>query len=469
MSASSLAGIILAAGKGTRMKSELPKGLFEVCGLPMVELIGRAMREAGVEKPTVVVGHQRELMQHKLGDAYGYAVQDEQHGTGHAAQMAAPMLNGHHGGVLIVPGDTPLLSGEALRLLAEHHRNSGAACTIATVIMADPAGYGRIVRREDSGVGAIVEHKDAPEHVRENVKEINSGVYIFDAAALTRLLPQLSNQNAQGEYYLTDLIKAINDEGGRVEALPFDDPDMLMGVNDRWQLAQAAAALRQRILKKHALNGVSIIDPSTTYIGADVSIGQDTVIKPMTSISGLTNIGSGCDIGPSTDINDCEIGNNVTIVMSKLDHATMRDGSRCGPYAHLRLGATIGEGAKIGNYVEVKNAVLGKKAAAAHLTYLGDANIGAGTNVGAGTITCNYDGFGKHRTEIGENVFVGSNSTLVAPITIGEGALIAAGSVITQDVPADALGVGRGRQEVKEQWAARWRQKKKAEREAAGS
>lgn len=469
MSQSSLAGIILAAGKGTRMKSELPKGLFEVCGLPMVELIGRAMREAGVEKPTVVIGHQRELMRHKLGDAYSYAVQEEQHGTGHAAKMAAPTLNGHTGGVLIVPGDAPLLSGEALRALAEYHQEKGAACTIATAIMADPTGYGRIIRREDGGVGSIVEHRDAPQHVRDNVKEINTGVYIFDAKTLLRLLPALSNQNAQGEYYLTDLIEAINAEGGRVEALPFSDSDLLMGVNDRWQLAQAAAALRQRILQKHALNGVTIIDPSTTYIGADVQIGGDTVIKPLTSISGLTNIGSGCEIGPSTDINDCEIGDNVTIIMSKLDHATMKDGSRCGPFAHLRLGTVIGENAKIGNYVEVKNGHLGKKAAAAHLTYVGDASVGAGTNIGAGTITCNYDGFSKHRTEIGESVFVGSNSTLVAPVTIGDGAVIAAGSVITHDVPADALGIGRGRQEVKEQWAARWKQKKKAEKEATGS
>ena len=463
-----IAGIILAAGKGTRMKSDRPKGLFEICGLPMVEHIGRAMREAGVARPIVVIGHGRELMRQTLGEDYDFAVQEQQLGTGHAAMMASPFLQGFSGQVLIVPGDAPLLTGEVLIELVRRHRESGAKCAVASVRIAEPQGYGRIVRDSSGALQSIVEDKDAKQ-IELALDEVNTGVYCFEAEVLSQLLPRLDNQNAQGEYYLTDLIAICAAEGQTLEACLFPESEIFMGVNDRWQLAKAAAVLRQRTLKRHALAGVSIIDPSTTFIGPDVEIGPETTIEPMTSIQGLTTIGSHCSIGPSSDINDCEIADSCTILMSKLDHAVMREGSRCGPFAHLRRGSIIGAGARVGNYVEVKNSELGEKASAAHLSYIGDSTVGARTNIGAGTITCNYDGFSKNRTEIGENAFVGSNSTLVAPVTIGEGAMIAAGSVINRDVPADALGVGRGRQEVKEEWAAQWRQKKKAEKESTAN
>lgn len=447
------------------MKSELPKGLFEVCGLPMVELVGRSMLGCGIERPIVVVGHGGDAMRARLGDRYEYAFQAEQLGTGHAVQMCANLLAGQEGAVIIAPGDAPLLSSESLSKLACHHQSTGATCTIASVRMPDPTGYGRIVRNTSGQVVGIVEHKDATEEVRQSVDEVNTGVYCFDCQTLLRLLPQLNNQNAQGEYYLTDVISLVESEHGMVDAFLFEDSNEFMGVNDRWQLAQASAALRQTILRRHALAGVSIVDPASTYIGADVTIGVDTVVKPGTSISGLSAIGSGCQIGPFCDINDSEVGDGCTIVMSKLDHARMGTGSRCGPFAHLRSNARLGANVKVGNFVEIKNSELDEKAAAAHLTYIGDASVGAGTNVGAGTITCNYDGFGKHKTEIGANAFVGSNATLIAPVTIGDGAMIAAGSVINKDVPADALAFGRARQEVKEEWAAQWRRKKKAEKE----
>lgn len=464
-----IAGIILAAGKGTRMKSALPKGLFEVCGIPMAELAGRAMREVGIERPIMVIGHGRDQMEETLGDRYMYAVQDEQHGTGHAVQIAAPLLSCHDGPVLVVPGDAPLISGDDLKKLLELHLARNAKCTVATVTVPDATGYGRVLRDSSGNIVSIVEHKDADEVTRRTLCEINTAVYCFDCKTLVGLLPRLGNDNAQREYYLTDLIEMIAKEGEHVEGCLFSDPQSFMGINDRWQLAQAASILRQRVLREHALAGVTIVDPATTYIGLEVEIGEDTTVAPMTSISGLTRIGRDCQIGPSSDINDCDIGDGCLVLMSRLDHSIMKNGAKCGPFAHLRSGAVIGERAKIGNYVEVKKSEFGEKASAAHLAYIGDSTVGAGTNVGAGTITCNYDGFSKNRTEIGANAFIGSNSTLIAPVTIGEGAFIAAGSVINKDVPPNAMAIGRGRQEVKEEWAEQWRQRKKAEKKSTAS
>jgi bifunctional UDP-N-acetylglucosamine pyrophosphorylase / glucosamine-1-phosphate N-acetyltransferase len=459
MSHSPIAGIILAAGKGTRMKSENPKGLHAACGVPMAGLIGRALKEAGVERPIVVVGHRGDLLQEALGESFDFAWQHTQEGTGHAARMAAPLLKSCTGEVLITPGDTPLLQGSTLQALVEAHRASGASCTVATVVMHDATGYGRVIRGQDGAVEKIVEHKDASESERQ-VREINTGIFCFDVRLLLEVLPELSNKNKQSEYYLTDTVELINRKGGKVEAFVFSDPDEAMGVNDRWQLAEAEKALRRRILKRHALNGVSIIDPDTTYIGADVSIGIDTVIEPMTSLQGNTVVGAHCTIGPSSRVVNSTIGDSCTVLMSHLSGATMLEGSRCGPYANLRPGSVLGEKAKVGNFVEIKNASLGAGAAVSHLSYIGDGAVGERTNIGAGTIFCNYDGFGKHRTEIGDGVFVGSNSTLVAPVSIEDGAMIAAGSVVTSDVPENALAIGRGRQENKLEWAAQWRKKK---------
>lgn len=443
------------------MKSDLPKGLHTVCGLPMVELVGRAMKAAGIERPIVVIGHGGEKLQEALGEGYDYAWQREQHGTGHAAQMAAPLLEGKLGSVLIVPGDTPLIDAASLCALIQRHQEGGAVCTVASVKMPDPAGYGRLVRNDSGELMKIVEEKDATSAERA-IQDVNLSIYAFEIAVLLRHLPHLKNSNAQGEFYLTDVIAAIASEGGKVLVESFPDADTFAGVNDRWQLAQAEKALRTKILRFHALAGVTIRDIDTTFIGPDVRIAPDSVIEPCTTLNGNTKIASGCRIGPYSIIDDSVIGEDSLIYMSRLSEAKVGKGVKCGPFANLRPRSVLGDRVKVGNFVEVKNAELGEGAAASHLTYLGDASIGAGSNIGAGTITCNYDGFAKHRTEIGKEAFIGSNSTLVAPITIGDGAFIAAGSTITKDVPPDSLGLGRARQEVKEEWALHWRKRKRS-------
>lgn len=455
-----IACIILAAGKGTRMKSDLPKGLHAVCGLPMVEYVGRAARGAGVRRPIIVIGHRGDLLRASLGEQhYAYTYQQEQMGTGHAALMARDLLQSHKGPVLVLPGDTPLLTSDALQAMISHHNNTKSAATLATCRVDNPFGYGRVVRDSSGNVAQVVEEKDATPDQR-NIREINTSIYCFDSELLFEVLPKLGNANAQGEYYLTDAVSAIYDKGAQTETVVFEDESLLIGVNDRWQLAEAASMMRRRILRRHALNGVTIEDPNSTHIGADVDIGVDTTILGMTILEGATKIGSGCIVGPMTRVTDSEIGDECHVLMSHLNLAVMQEGSRCGPYANLRPGAIIGERAKIGNFVEVKNSTLGSNASVSHLTYIGDATVGDGVNIGAGTITCNYDGKKKHRTVIGDGTFVGSNSTLVAPVTIGNNAFVAAGSVITGDIPEDAMGIGRSKQEVKEGWAKRWRERK---------
>jgi bifunctional UDP-N-acetylglucosamine pyrophosphorylase/glucosamine-1-phosphate N-acetyltransferase len=457
-----VAGIILAAGKGTRMKSELPKGLHPVGGMPMVELIGRALKEAGVEIPIVVIGHGGEKIEEALGGTYRFAWQREQHGTGHAAMMAADLIRDHHGPVIIAPGDTPLLGAETLKELVARHIETRAKCTVATAFVDEPTGYGRVVRDSDGRVSGIVEHKDAtPE--QHAIKEVNTSVYCFDAQTLLAILPTLQNSNAQGEYYLTDALSTIYREGGDVVALIVSDAEILMGVNDRWQLAQADKALRTRINRKHALKGVTLVDPDCTYIGPLVAIGPDTVIEPNTYLQGDTTIGRNCHLGPCTKIKNSRIGDDVKVYFSQIVDSDLHDLVKVGPFSNIRPGTILGKKVKIGNFVEIKKSTLGEATSVSHLTYVGDASVGEATNIGAGTITCNYDGFSKHRTTIGSDVFVGSNSTLVAPLTIEDGAMVAAGSVVTHDVPADGLALGRARQEVKEGWVSRWRSRKKSE------
>ena len=440
------------------MKSELPKCLHEVCGLPMVEHVVRAMRGAGVERPVVVVGHGAELVEKALGPVCDYALQAEQQGTGHAVMAARGLLGGHEGPLLVAAGDTPLLSAETLAGLVEAQKSTGAAATLATFTLEDPFGYGRIVRKNGK-VAAIVEQKDCDDD-EAAIDEVNAAVYCFDGGTLFRELPRLQNENAQREYYLTDIVARLVGEGHGVEAVVFDDESEFLGVNDRWQLAEASWLMRLSILGEVAANGVTVVDPGSTHVGADVEIGPDTTILPGCVIEGKTKIGSRCQIGPSCWIKDSVIGDSCRVFMSHMERATMEAGSRCGPFSNLRPGARLGPQVKIGNFVEVKNADLAQGVSVSHLTYIGDANVGEGTNVGAGTITCNYDGFTKNRTEIGKGVFVGSNSTLVAPVKIGDGAFIAAGSVVTKDVPEDALAVARSRQENKEQWAKSWRKRK---------
>lgn len=457
MPSNALAAIVLAAGKGTRMKSELPKGLFRICGQPMAKLVGNTMKEAGAEQVVVVVGHGGDQMIEALGDGFDYVWQHEQHGTGHAAMMAESVLGNFDGPVVISAADTPLLDATTIRALVDAHRESRAALTVATVHVSDPTGYGRMLRDVHNRVTKIVEEKDANPKVKA-IKEVNSGLYCVDAQTLFKLLPTLSNKNAQGEYYLTDIVEAVYESGGTIETRSFH-ADVLIGVNDRWQLALAEESYRKQIIRKHCLNGVTVVDPNTTYISAESVIEPEAVIHPMTHILGKSVVGARSEIGPSTMMKDSEVGEGCTILMSHVNRVKICDHVRVGPFANLRPGTVLNDRVKVGNFVEVKNADLGMGASVSHLTYIGDASVGAETNIGAGTITCNYDGFKKSRTTIGEGAFIGSNSTLIAPVTIGDGAMVAAGSVINTDVPADALALGRARQEVKEEWAQRWRKR----------
>lgn len=423
----------------------------------MVEHVARALRAAGVQKIIIVIGHGGEALQARLGDRYEYAWQREQHGTGHAAQMAAPLLNGFQGKVVVTAGDTPLVSAEMFSALIGGG-DGRTKCLVASSIVSNPRGYGRIVRNGMS-VQRIVEEKDANE-AEKSIDEVNSSIYCFDGPALLECLPKLKNDNAQGEFYLTDVVAMLAEEGAS-DAMVFDDPDILVGVNDRWQLAEADRKMRERILRRHAESGVTIMDPATTYLGAEVEIGVDTLLEPNTMIVGKTTVGKSCRIGPFTRIENCEIGDEVMIYVSYLKESKLHSTAKVGPYAHIRPGSELYPDVKIGNFVETKNAVMATGSKASHLTYIGDAFVGENTNVGAGTITCNYDGFNKSRTEIGRDVFVGSNSTLVAPIKLGDGSFVAAGSVVSSgDYPAGALVIGRSRTEVKEQWAAQWRNKK---------
>jgi bifunctional UDP-N-acetylglucosamine pyrophosphorylase / glucosamine-1-phosphate N-acetyltransferase len=453
------AGIILAAGKGTRMKSELPKVLHKICGLPLAEWVGRAMISAGIAKPVMVIGHGGELLQEALGDKYEYVWQRDQLGTGHAALQAAELVAGSAGPVVIAPGDTPMISADVIAKLLDHHRETGATCTVATAFLQDPTGYGRILRDGTGSICRIVEHKDAS-ITEQTIREVNSGIYVFDGTTLFGILPNLGNKNSQGEYYLTDALEEAGKDRGRIESVAFEDPGLLMGVNDRWQLAEAERIMRQSILKRHALSGVTLQDPETTYVEADVQIGVESYILANTHLRGKTRIGQSCRIGPNSLLMDCSVDDGCTVLMSHLYQAKLGKTVKVGPFANIRPGAVLGDNSKIGNFVEIKNAQLGQSVAASHLTYIGDASIGDKTNIGAGTITCNYDGYEKSRTTIGANSFVGSNSTLVAPLNIGDNAFVAAGSVINQDVPDGALAVGRARQEVKEGWVQRWRNRK---------
>lgn len=432
----------------------------------MVEHIARAICAAGVSRPVLVIGHRGDLIQSALGDRYDYAWQHEQHGTGHAALMAAEAMKDYDGPVIVAAGDTPMLEADTFRDLLQSHRESGAVATLATSIVDDPHGYGRIVRDADGEFKKIVEQKDTNTEER-GIREVNAALYCFDSKSLFRILPTIRNDNAQGEYYLTDVLQALVDEGAKVVAKIFDNPDLLVGVNDRWQLAQVDRDMRRRIIRRHALNGVTFLDIDSVSIGIDVTIGVDTVIEPQTILAGKTSIGSGCRIGPFTKVMDSTIGNGTTIVSSIVDHAKVADDVAVGPFAHLRPKANLGNKVKVGNFVEVKNAVLAKGAKVSHLSYIGDASVGEESNVGAGTITCNYDGYFKHKTEIGANVFVGSCSTLVAPVKIADDSIIAAGSVITQDVPSDAMAFGRARQEIKEGRVKNWRAAKEAAKKAA--
>jgi len=457
---SKIHAVVLAAGQGTRMKSKLYKVLHPVCGKPMVQHVTDTLAAMQVDDVVVVVGHGAEAVRATLGDRVAYALQSEQLGTAHAVQQAVPHLLDKEGTTFILYGDVPLLSEETLRALLVYHEEQNAAATVLTADMADPTGYGRIIRNEVGEVLRIVEHKDATDEQRA-IREINTGIYCFDNKKLITALSQVKNDNVQGEYYVTDCIGILRDAGEKVVAYIAKDPDETMGVNDRVQLAQAESYMRRRINERHMRNGVTIQDPASTYIEADVVIGPDTYILPGTHLRGKTVVGADCTLGPQTDLRDMTIADRVTISYSVLVESTVGENVTVGPFAYVRPGSEIAAEAKIGDFVELKNAKIGKGSKVPHLSYVGDAEIGENVNIGCGTITVNYDGEKKHKTIVGNDVFVGCNSNLVAPVTIGDGAYVAAGSTITQDVPEDALAIARERQVNKSGYATKLPRKKK--------
>ncbi|HWP30927.1 MAG TPA: bifunctional UDP-N-acetylglucosamine diphosphorylase/glucosamine-1-phosphate N-acetyltransferase GlmU [Fimbriimonadales bacterium] len=448
---------MLAAGKGTRMKSETPKALFPICGVPMAELVGRAMREAGVKKPVMVVGQFVEQAREALGKNYIYAIQKKQLGTADACRTGLEALGDYNGYVLVASADTPLVTKEVFSTLFSKAKESKAICALATCEMSDPTGYGRIVRDDSGYLKRIVEEADAAREEKK-ISEVCTSVYVFDAKSLRNALSKL-RPSKKGEFYLTDVIELFSERGNCI-VVKFADSKTFLGVNTRWHLAEAEKILRMQILQRHAQEGVTIRDPHTTYIHFDVRIGKDTNIEPMTFLEGKTRIGERCQIGPCTKIKDCSIADECSVLLSHLQEAVIGKGTRVGPFANVRTGTKIGENARIGNFVEVKNSEIGKNASIAHLSYIGDSTVGESANVGAGTITCNFDGFQKNRTVIGAGAFIGSNTTLIAPVTIGDRAITGAGSVINEDVPPDALAIGRAKQINKENWAKEWRQKR---------
>lgn len=434
-----ISAILLAAGQGTRMKSRLPKVLHRVAGQPMIEHALRAARAASTETPVVVIGHGAELVRQTV-KGVEFALQSEQLGTAHAVRQAEPLLRGKTDLLIVCYADMPLLRAESLQRLVETQKTNDGPMTMMTVIADDPRGFGRIVRSEQGDVQAIVEEAQAtPDQL--NIKELNVGAYCFRADWLWDALTRIP-VSPKGEYYLTDTVEIAVRDGLPVRAITIDDLDEAIGINTRVHLAEAEVIMRQRINRTHMLAGVTLIDPNSTYIEAGVTIGQDTVIWPNTYLHGQTEIGENCQIGPNTIVRDSKIGNRCKVLASVLEGAMLEDDVDMGPFARLRKGAHLGRGVHMGNFGEVKDSYLGPGVKMGHFSYIGNAQIGANTNIGAGTITCNYDGKKKHPTEIGADVFIGSDTMLVAPVTLGDRARTGAGAVVTKDVPADSLAVG---------------------------
>lgn len=446
--------VILAAGQGTRMKSKLYKVLHPVLGKPMVQHVLEQVKAVGLEDVITVVGFGSDKVKDRLGDNTKFVLQEEQLGTGHAVMQAEELLKDKKGTTIVVCGDTPLITKETFEQLCEHHEKVGSKATILTAKAPNPFGYGRVIRNERNEVERIVEQKDAsPEEL--SVDEINTGTYCFDNEALFEALKSVSNNNSQGEYYLTDVIEIIKNKSEMVSAYLIPNFDETLGVNDRVALAQAEKTMKLRINEQHMRNGVTIIDPDNTYIQSDVRIEPDVVIYPGTIIGGNTIIRKNAIIGPNSEIQNCEVGEDSVIKQSVATDSKIGERVNVGPFAHIRPDATIGDEAKIGNFVEIKKAELGEGTKVSHLSYIGDAKVGSNVNIGCGTITVNYDGKNKYLTTIEDDAFIGCNSNLIAPVTIGKGSYVAAGSTITKDVPSDALSVARARQSNKEGYASK--------------
>ncbi len=446
--------IVLAAGKGTRMKSDMPKVLHKVTGLTMLEHVFRSVSAISPEKNVTVIGHKAELVKEVLDGKSEFVMQTEQLGTGHAVMMAEEELSGLEGNTLVIACDTPLITGESLKNLIAFHQNHKNVATILTARAEDPFGYGRIIRNSDEEVIKIVEQKDANTY-EQAVKEINTGTYVFDNKRLFEALKNINTNNAQGEYYLTDVISIFRENKEKVGAYILRDFNESLGVNDRVALATAEKVMRNRINKGHMVNGVTFQNPESTYIESDVVIEPDVLIEANVTLKGKSTIGARTILTNGTYIDSSQIGEDVVVTNSTIEESSVAEGVTIGPYAHIRPGSTLDKQAHIGNFVEVKGSHIGENTKAGHLTYIGNAEVGSRVNFGAGTITVNYDGQSKYKTVIGDNVFIGSNSTLIAPLEIGDSALTAAGSTISKNVAADSIAIGRSRQVVKEGYAKR--------------
>jgi len=448
--------IVLAAGKGTRMKSDLAKVLHTAAGRTLLEWTFSALADIDVREVCVVVGHQADAVTAACDPAIRTTLQEPQHGTGHAATVGLGGLDGHEGPILIVPGDMPLIRATSLASLVEHHVSEDAAATILSVELDDPTGYGRIIRAGDT-VSAIVEERDATDEQRR-VTEVNTSVYVFDGPLLAGALDQITPDNDQGEYYLTDVIGVLRADGHVVQAVAVDAEEGI-GVNSQAQLAEVGAVLRTRINTALLDDGVWMLDPSRVYVDADVHVEPGARLMPDVYLEGATSIGAMAEVGPGVRLIDTTVGAGATIQHAVAIASTIGDDASVGPFAYLRPGATLLKGSKVGTYVEVKGSEIGEGSKVPHLSYIGDATIGSGSNIGAGTITVNYDGFAKHRTVIGDNVRIGSDTMLVAPVTVGDNAFTGAGSVVTDDVPEGALAVERATQKNVEGYAEKRRRR----------
>ena len=453
---SELRAVILAAGKGTRMRSKLPKVLHKVGGKPMLQHVLDAADAAGAAEKIVIVGHEAELVEAMVGEQGKIVLQAEQLGTGHAVMQTQDALADFKGTVMILCGDTPLLDGAELKKFYEAHVQSGAAATVLTAHMDNPFGYGRIVRDAEGNVQGIVEEKDADAQ-QKLIKEVNTGIYCLECPLMFEVLSTLTCDNAQGEYYLTDVLTKLNAAGRKVGGVVTEDSDMVMGINSRRQLAEAESVMRERILGKLMDAGVTIMDPASTFIESSVKIGRNTIIYPFTWLEGTTEIGEDCEIGPNVRFTNVKIGSGNHLQFMYGHDCQVCDGVTAGPYVHLRPDTVIGNKVKIGNFVEVKNSHIGVGTKLPHLTYIGDSDIGSGVNMGCGCITVNYDGKKKYRTVIEDNAFVGCNTNLVAPVTVKAGSYIGAGSTITKEVPENSLAIARAKQKNIEGWAEKYR------------
>lgn len=443
-----ITAILLAAGQGTRMKSALPKVLHPVAGKPMIAHALQAIQKSTTEKPVVVIGHGADEVKKYLGDSAQTVLQQPQLGTGHAVMQAEALLKGKTDLVVVCYADMPLLRGETLQKLVETQKNNTGPISMLTVISNDPRGFGRIIRNEKNTIQAIVEEYVASEE-QKKIKELNVGGYCFDANWLWDALKRIPKNEKKGEYYLTDAIELASKDNLPVLATIMDDEQETIGVNTRVHLAEVETAMRKRINEEHMLNGVTFIDPASTYIEADVKIGKDTILMPNTYLYGKTEMGEGNIIGPNTIIRDTKIGNGCKVLVSVLEGAVLENDVDMGPFARLRKGAHLGNHVHMGNFGEVKDSRLADGVKMGHFSYIGNAQIGSNTNIGAGTITCNYDGEKKHATEIGEDVFIGSDTMLVAPLKIGAGSRTGAGAVVTKNVPDDTLVVGMPARAIK--------------------